>query len=86
MNIRNEDTEITHEELSEFEFDEFSVFFVKDNSLWFLETHADDDELERIIIEDQEGMTYKHNEDFFNKVKFLEEDFQRLKKFMEGNK
>lgn len=77
-----DDISIQNEELIEFEYDNFSVFHDPKRSIWFLETYDDEDEVERVIIENSEGMNYSINSEFFSKIGFTEENFVNLKNFV----
>ena len=73
---------IDRKELKEFEYEEFSVFFDPVENFWFLETYDDEDEVERVVIENSEGMNYSINSEFFSKIGFTEENFVNLKNFV----
>lgn len=76
------DINIEVENLKEFEFEGYSVFLYEDGT-WVLETEGDDDTKGEIIIEGQDYV-YNDNESIFKTLNFLEEDFQKLKKFVVG--
>ena len=83
---QTEDFVIEHVKVTEFEFENFSVFFNIEENLWFLETYDDEDEVERVIVENNEGMKYEHNKEFFQKMEFSEEAFETLKNFVRARK
>ena len=65
----------------------------KDNAIrekdkfWILETYGDDDEIERIVIEDEEeNISYNFNSEALIEKGFLKETFNRLKEFVENEK
>lgn len=80
----NENVDIEMLELDEFEFNSFSVFFDPKEDFWYLETYEDDDSLQRVIIENEEGYTYSTNKEIFEGLGFLLEDFTRIKEFKKG--
>lgn len=72
---------IFEEDLFEFEFDGFSVFYNASEDIWFLETDKDDDEKESFIIQNSE-VTYVDGNEVFNTLGFTPEMFSKLKEFI----
>ena len=80
-----EEVPIYNEDFVEFEYDNFSVFHDPVRGIWFLETYEDDDEREGIILENEQGMADFSEEDIKN-LGFTEEEFIKLKTFLEDRK
>ena len=81
-----EEVAIIQEQITEFEFETFSVFFDKEKNIWFLEIYGDDEEMERFPIEDTEDIVYTTNSEKFRELEFYEEDFLKLKNFIQEEK
>ncbi len=70
---------IVQEELMEFEFETFSVFFDKQRKIWFLETYGDEDEQNSFILQDDEGDYLTILESELGALPFTVEMFDTLK-------
>lgn len=80
-----EEVPIYNEELVEFEYDTFSVFYDSLDKVWFLETYGDDDERDEIILENEKEQV-DFSIDELRNLNFTEEEFLKLKTFLEDKK
>ncbi len=72
-----DDINIQNEDLIEFEFEKFSIFFDEVRQTWFLEAY---EELFDIVLDDE---TLKEHKDKLDSIEFKEEELNNLKKFVE---
>lgn len=70
---------VFNSKFSEFEFDEYSVFYDHETKEWFLETYGDEDDSVVVILEDE---TTEFNEELTKDFNFAKKDFDRLKNFV----
>lgn len=79
---QKDDFVIEHAEVTEFEFDTHSVFYLPEEDVWMLETYGDDDEVQRVVIQDTEGTTFSFNKEQFDELGFTETQFNTLVEFL----
>ena len=80
--MKNE-VNIFNETVSLFDFETFSVHFVEETGVWFLEIEAEEEELKRtIILEDKETSFFEENKTKLDELEFFQKDFDGLKKFV----
>lgn len=80
-----DDVNIYNEEIVEFEYDTFSVFYNSLDKVWFLETYGDDDEREEIMLENEKEQV-DFSIDELRNLNFTEEEFLKLKTFLKDKK
>jgi hypothetical protein len=77
--MKDRSISIERKEEIEFEFEDFSVIYVPEHNIWFIDIG------EVFVIEDEEE-SFEDNKEFCESVGFTEEDFIRLKNHQKRRK
>ena len=79
---KSEDINIFNEELAEFEFEKFSIFYDKKRFIWFLESTDEDVELNIVLTPE----VIEENEKKLKELDFEAKYLDDLKSFLKGLK
>ena len=79
-----QEVNITRENLIEFDFENFFIFFDKKRDIWFMEFFNEDDEEDMLVLQDGDSSFYNNEKKFLEFLGFLEADFTRIKSFVKG--